>query len=396
MILCALFLALFEGPAEVLFLFAILVLALSGGFKNARLFSVEVALLCWIGFGLFGKGDGQISLFGETSLRPLLALGFVVGCYGVSSADPKTQKRIAAAFVIGCAINAFYGVFQVFAFDPPLEELIIRRVRSEHLKNPADPDQLRMATGLFYNRMKLAHVGIIGLLLALLSMTLAEKKTSKWWSIAALVVISVGVLLTYRRAAPVALIVALCFLAILIGRTSLALTIALVGLIVLGGLVLSTAGEVRAQAAGDDFKERVEIYRTVLSLAADHPIFGVGHGDYSAAIARYIPEGTNPDLQKNLLSSPHNMFLLVLAETGILGLLAFSLAVFSVLVRLIFRVRASREKTDQDVVIDRFALCALLIILFLGVFHEVLRHAPVALLFWSLLGLSAARLRRAQ
>jgi O-antigen ligase len=96
---------------------------------------------------------------------------------------------------------------------------------------------------------------------------------------------------------------------------------------------LATLG--RSQAVGSD--PRLQIYRKTPAMIADHPVFGVGAGNYSLAARRYgilDPENQPYD-------HAHNVPLTIVAELGVLGLAALVWFVFA-LGRLLVRAIAAR------------------------------------------------------
>jgi O-antigen ligase len=63
-----------------------------------------------------------------------------------------------------------------------------------------------------------------------------------------------------------------------------------------------------------DVGQRFEIYRGTAEMFADHPLLGVGLGNFKYRIAEYTRFGI----------APHNNLISVLGETGLLGLVAFA------------------------------------------------------------------------
>jgi O-antigen ligase len=116
----------------------------------------------------------------------------------------------------------------------------------------------------------------------------------------------------------------------------------------------------------------------------DHPLIGLGHGVYRTEAAAYYPAGAS----KTWLIDAHNLPLHVAAETGIVGLIGFFGALLWALARVVRRVRRDRLSGAPQAVLDRTALFGLTVILVLGVTHFPLHHAPVALAFWTLLGVA--------
>jgi probable O-glycosylation ligase (exosortase A-associated) len=72
---------------------------------------------------------------------------------------------------------------------------------------------------------------------------------------------------------------------------------------------------------------RFQVWRAALSMIADHPLFGVGTGNFATAYGSFYKAAG--DLSS--YTSPHNIFVQVFAELGLLGIvvyLAFIAAIF--------------------------------------------------------------------
>ncbi|MBY0271417.1 MAG: O-antigen ligase family protein [Burkholderiales bacterium] len=63
---------------------------------------------------------------------------------------------------------------------------------------------------------------------------------------------------------------------------------------------------------------RMEFYRNTLTLIGNSPVFGTGTGSFPSAYAALV-EGTGRKLSRN----PHNEFMLITVQTGVIGLAAF-------------------------------------------------------------------------
>jgi O-antigen ligase len=67
-------------------------------------------------------------------------------------------------------------------------------------------------------------------------------------------------------------------------------------------------------------RARVPLMKLACRMAVDHPILGVGSNNFAVAMSPYTG---HPELRNEWLHTVHNKYLLVLVETGALGLLAF-------------------------------------------------------------------------
>jgi len=110
--------------------------------------------------------------------------------------------------------------------------------------------------------------------------------------------------------------------------------------------------------------ERLVLLQAAINIALLNPLFGVGSGNFIAALAKFNLFSIG---EIRLLQPVHNVFLLILAENGLLGLLLF---LFLLLVIL--------KKADSPVKIALFVV----ILVFATVDHFLWTLQQGRLLFW--------------
>ncbi|MCA9553877.1 MAG: O-antigen ligase family protein [Myxococcales bacterium] len=375
----ALLVGLMEGPAQVaLALTAVTTLA-TGRLRGYRPGVIELGVLVWVLAGYAGLLDTvapHISSAG--ALAPLHVLAVPVGARALRGLRLRPYVILA---LVGIGVNAAYGILQVLVGDLPLEEAIARRAPLESLRDPEAPHRMIMARGLFYNRLKLAHVGVVGLALAVLAALHGDKR-DRWWAWLAAAVIGVAVLLTFRRAAPLALMVGFGALLFVRGKLrALPALVVAVGLLV-AGLSFTGIGQRRAESFSHDVESRLWLFSLGLEIWREHPLVGVGHGAYESIAEPRLPPNGHNDLQA---TSPHNQALHVLAETGLLGALGFFFALGWGLWRLGRRLHESWDP------VDALAVLALATLSALGAVHTVLYHPNVAIVWWLAMGVAVRR-----
>jgi putative peptidoglycan lipid II flippase len=157
---------------------------------------------------------------------------------------------------------------------------------------------------------------------AALVLPLAFSFSRGTWIATVAAVVAVAVAAGWRVAARVALVV-------------LALAVILVGGLGVGSGPLAERAQSIAPAAGptdQSVSDRYGLWRTATAIWADHPVIGVGPKNFSAFRDGYAPlsissgsdiEDATTDFQREPLLSPHNMYLLILSEQGMLGTVAF-------------------------------------------------------------------------
>lgn len=232
--------------------------------------------------------------------------------------QPEWGPRLAQCALLGLAGEAVYSWLRLYTIalrapDPLVA--FLRHAVSTRI-SPHFPD-LNAVGSVF----ALATAGWFTWLVA--------PAVARRWRVVSLVafVASAGALwLTQSRAAFVATAVVCVLVWIRITRPSRRM-IAGVAIAVLALATLFTVANfnrVSRASAGDAARVRVGLAATGLRMAADHPVFGVGLGEFRARANAY----TSAELialfpVAGAGENAHNQWVQVLGETGIIGLLAF-------------------------------------------------------------------------
>ena len=121
---------------------------------------------------------------------------------------------------------------------------------------------------------------------------------------------------------------------------------------------------------------RMALWKKTLSMIADHPLLGVGAGNWKIHIPAYGMEGLPSESGKLNYVRPHNDFLWVFSETGIMGFLAF-LSIFAIqfyyLYRLLFHTSDPTNKLLA--VLMGWGLVSYLLIAFFSFPGERIAHS---------------------
>jgi len=106
-------------------------------------------------------------------------------------------------------------------------------------------------------------------------------------------------------------------------------------------------GGSRNLRADEAIRGRVSELLVGLRMFQDHPVLGVGYDNYPVYYQEYSRQvGLDPRATER---SAHNLYVEILAETGLVGLTVFSLIVFFTLRNLFWGVRELRAKGELDV-----------------------------------------------
>jgi len=202
----------------------------------------------------------------------------------------------------------------------------------------------------------------------------------------------VGLALTYSRGAWIGTAVALLLLLPILKRGWLVVGLALTTVMVTtAGNVLVRAESVATPEQGTSYTSRVEIWQTSLKLLAEHPLRGVGLGNFGQAYGNFMV----PDLPllAEALGTPdeaHDLFLNLAVEVGLVGAGAFAW----LLVVGFLRAWQARRSADRRVKIWGAGLAAGLVALLIHTTVDVLIYQGfTAILLFTYLGMMDALIR---
>ena len=224
---------------------------------------------------------------------------------------PRELRLIVGAFVVGALLSVAAGV--VGAEPPPTAEQI------------GDPSG-RLA-GSYGDPNYLAAGVVPAIALAIAMFVAARSALVRLGLVVAVAILAAGLAATESRGGWIAAIVAIVgALALLRGRR-LQVALAVAVLVSLAGIVIAnspTAWERIANPGGG--AGRAELWTIAWRIAADHPVAGVGLNNFRVFSPRYVRQPGSLEEVALVVERPlevHNVYLELLAESGVIGLLAF-------------------------------------------------------------------------
>jgi O-antigen ligase len=296
-----------------------------------------------------------------TTCRYAAFIALFIGIAGLAD-DAHRRRQLVVVLAAACTVVA------VFA----LADLATQRT---HAATPAFGDANDVAF-LMASTLPLA---------VWLALTARRWRAPAW---AMVVALGLVVPLTLSRGALVALAVAAAwlvaverrFLRVIVGGT-LALTVVAVAIVIVQPQMLRAGLEGKQRIASANVQNRLEAWRFAADRVVEHPLLGIGPGNFGAAYAPHWR--ANPGLHH--LSVVHNSYLEIAAELGVPACLAF-VAFYALAFASIGRRSAAAR---GDAALALALRTAMLIAAVAGCFVSVELQAP----FWILAGLAAAAAR---
>jgi O-antigen ligase len=202
--------------------------------------------------------------------------------------------------------------------------------------DPAAGASNRLAGGLGEPNF-LAAVLIPALVFAVFTLGSTERAAARWLLWGLVLLFTVAIFMTQSRVGLVAL--AVTFVAALLfgGRmrrhfAALGAVAASFGLVYYAAFASPWALERLANPGGGT--GRADLWSVATGVIADHPVLGVGAGNFPIVAPQYAAEPINLPFARLVVDTPkvaHNTYLGVFADLGIVGLLAFVVIVLSAL-----------------------------------------------------------------
>lgn len=300
-----------------------------------------------------------------------------------AAADKKFLRNISVVLAVSAGLVGVDGIYQHFTHRDFLRGrgLVIRSRINGPFAEPTD----------FANYLA-SLLPLVGALCFL--------KFRKFWVKPALVilpaVIFLSVILSASRSAWIALILAVPFAGVFLGRKRLLRAAALMLICVLFSLALRS-DIVKARvttlfnkdARADLFRDRPYLLATGYNMLLDRPVLGQGLGTFMHNFAKFKPFVKNNPYGEGPCYA-HNCLLQIAAETGLAGLFAFLFIIAALFIASIFSLRKTAVRDG----FYYYAFSGLNIGIFTyligSIFDTNLYSLPLAMLFWLMLGLAAA------
>jgi len=197
-----------------------------------------------------------------------------------------------------------------------------------------------------------------------------NKKGWRWASVAAFVLLMVMIVLLKTRSAWAGILLSTLTTVVITSlfpkkfgistKTRNIVASATIIILIAGGTFINVAGKKNpwsfygklrsiASPKADNNVFRLKIWKLTTIMISDHPLTGVGAGNWKIHSAKYYNR-YNINFEKKQLNwlRPHNDFLWVFAEKGILGILLF-LSIFGFTIYYIIKILFSDVQLDQKI-----------------------------------------------
>jgi O-antigen ligase len=285
--------------------------------QHRGLLNIGLGLLLWLSLSVLWASDPANGL-SEAWPWYLTAIVFLIVATTVRT--PQHAVMIAVGFVAGAAASVAIGLAGGGLTSSA--DAIDRATATEGRLRGGGGDPNFLAAGLVPAAV-LAGALVAG----------TRRLTARVALVAAIALLAVGLAATQSRAGLLAAgLAGLATLIVQRGRARL-YAVALIALVVGVGAIWFTANPdawQRVSSFDDGGNGRSDLWLVARRMSADHPLTGVGIGDFRVRSDEYVREPGSLEYVRLIAERPHvvhNTYLQVLVETGAVGLALFVAAV---------------------------------------------------------------------
>lgn len=322
---------------------------------------------------------------------------------GLASSAERIYRAIAAMLAAGVLMGGL-GVFQALTGSFGNEFGGLARIKDAQIYGDVFEPRIAGALG---DPNFFAQVLVLLFPMALYAAWSESRWRGKVPAYAAAAMIAAACVLTYSRGAALALGVVIVL--ILVERKVRVQTVVASAVLLAAGLLVAPQDFTRRLATIEElvpgatdvvdpdssFEERKLMTMAAWSMFVDHPIAGVGAGNYTVHFQKYADDVGSAARQYGDPSGkhyPHNLGLEIAAETGFLGLFAF----FGVVVTCFLYLSRARRAFERARDPSTAAMAQAISIALVGYFVAALfLHGHFQRYLWLVFGLVAALQRAA-
>ena len=358
---------------------------------------ITVPALAWLvasSFSLLAAKDGDLALFQLVAMVKLLLLCWVVAS---SIGNDVDLTIVITGLMLGMVFQALVGVYQGVTGHPLGLDFLVETAGIH--KQQLGVGLVSRVQGTLGSPNTLAIYLSTGVPFALALLFSKTRPSVKILATITLCLIGSALIFSLSRAAWGDFLVTICLVLVLAVRrtrisTKAAIVIAGATALVLLGVALFGTDLILSRLTGDDqgsASSRITLAEGALAIMRDNPVIGIGLNNYTLVSPGY--DQADAAAWNYYAPIVHNAFLLIAAETGLLGLGAFVVFLVILLIQAWRIVDQAPSDTVWVAGVGILGGLAALVIHSM-VDYTLLGSGRVFTQFWLLAGLCAALMQR--
>ena len=222
----------------------------------------------------------------------------------------KLVKNLLKCYIFTAGLLSIFGIIQHFT------RIGLDKKFVEHYPGYS---VVRIATTMFNPNAYAAFIILIIFPVVMLTIYEKNKKIKSMYGIIS-ILLFVNIIMTYSRNAQLGVCIGAVVLCVIY---SYKLIIAFGGIGILTLFMPSVLDRVRALTNDSQNESRIKLWKTAIMMIKDHPILGVGNGNYISRYNEYVSKYKGLSYNAYKRYPAHNSYLKVESELGIVGIASF-------------------------------------------------------------------------
>ncbi|MCB2342084.1 O-antigen ligase family protein [Clostridium estertheticum] len=293
----------------------------------------------------------------------------------------KLVKNLLKCYIFTAGLLSIFGIIQHFT-TIGLDKKFV-----EHYPGYT---VVRIATTMFNPNAYAAFLILIIFPVVMLTIYEKNKKNKGMYGIIS-VLLFVNIIMTYSRNAQVGVCIGAVVLCVIY---SYKLIIAFGGIGILTLFMPSVLDRVQALTNDSQNESRIKLWKTAIMMIKDHPILGVGNGNYISRYNEYVSKYKGLSYNAYKRYPAHNSYLKVESELGIVGIVSFLAVLVTSLIRVKKLFTITNDKFIKAFYMGAFA--SMIAFFFMNISDNLFFVPMATTYFWFLIATAESLLNSSE
>ncbi|MCB2358819.1 O-antigen ligase family protein [Clostridium estertheticum] len=293
----------------------------------------------------------------------------------------KLVKNLLKCYIFTAGLLSIFGIIQHFT-TIGLDKKFVEQYPGYRV--------VRIATTMFNPNAYAAFLILIIFPVVMLTIYEKNKNIKSMYGIIS-ILLFVNIIMTYSRSAQVGVCIGAVILCIIY---SYKLIIAFGGIGILTLFMPSVLDRVRDLQNTAQNESRIKLWKTALMMIKDHPILGVGNGNFISRYNEYVSKYKGLSYNAYKRYPAHNSYLKVESELGIVGIVSFLAVLVTSLIRVKKLFTITNDKFIKAFYMGAFA--SMIAFYFMNIVDNLFFVPMATTYFWFLIATAESLLNSSE
>jgi putative inorganic carbon (HCO3(-)) transporter len=290
----------------------------------------------------------------------------------------KLVKNLLGCYIFTSAVLSIFGIIQHFTTIGLDKKFIVKYSSGDTV--------VKIAATMHNPNTYAAFLILIVFPVIMLTIYEKNKKIKILYGILS-ILIFINIVMTYSRNAQLGFLIGAVVLSVLY---SLKLIIAFGGIGILTLFIPTVLDRVREIPNSSQNESRIKLWKTAIMMIKEHPILGVGNGNYISRYDEYINKYKGLSYNAYTRYTTHNSYLKVWSELGIIGIVSFLGILITALLRVKKLFTITNDKFIKAFYMGVFA--SMIAFYFMNISDNLVFVPKATTYFWVLLATAESTL----